>query len=87
MIDIDMIVTFLQIDGEIAAKLEASSTNAFDEDGYSLDTLVLGVVNLTLNRNFLSYPLILWASFILFEIIISHIKSSVLLGPCQKSEI
>lgn len=59
VIDIDMIVTFLQIDGEVAIELEAFSTNTFDEDGYTLDTLVLGVVNLTLNRNFLTYPLIL----------------------------
>ena len=79
MIDVDVIVTFLQIDGEIAAELEISTTSTFDEDGNTLDALVLGVENLALNCNFFPYPLILRASFVLFEIFISHIQSSVLL--------
>ena len=79
MIDVDVIVTFLQIDGKVAAELKASATNAFDEDGNTLDTLVLGVENLALNCNFFPYPLILRASFVLFEIFIPHIQSSVLL--------
>ena len=73
MIDVDMIVTFLQIDGEVAAELETSATNAFDEYGNTLDTLVLGVENLALNCNFFPYPLIDRASFILLEVFISHI--------------
>jgi hypothetical protein len=73
MIDVDMIVTFLQIDGEVAAELETSATNAFDEYGNTLDTLVLGVENLALNCNFFLYPLIDRASFILLEVFISHI--------------
>ena len=73
MIDVDVIVTFLQIDGEAAAELKTSATHAFDENGYTLDSFVLSAENLPLNCNFISSPLILWASFILFEIYISHI--------------
>ena len=49
VIDVDVIVTFRQIDGEVATEQEPSATNAFDEDGYTLDTFVLRVENLPLD--------------------------------------
>ena len=86
VIYVDVIVTFRQIDGEVATEQETSATNTFDEDGYTLDTFVLGVESLALNRNFVSFPLNFRASFILLEIYISHIYSSFLLGPSQKGK-
>ena len=87
MIDVDVIVSFDQIDGEVAAEVKRSATNAFDEDRYTLDTLVLSVENLALNSNFFPCPLIHRARLILLEILISHIQSIILLGAGQKSEI
>ena len=79
VIDVDVIVTFRKIDGEVATEQEASATIAFDEDGYSLDNFVLSVENLPLNYIFVSFSLIHRAFFILLEIYISHIYSSFLL--------
>ncbi len=82
-----MIVTFVQIDGEVSTEQKTSTTNAVDEDGNTRDTLVLGVENLPLNFNFVAFSLIFTASLVLLEIFISHIYSSILLGASQKSEI